>query len=103
MEACFKVAAKFFAMVHLGYVPYYNKQGLCVNLEEYLLEEGFEYDCVAAVHVAMLEFFQSSGLNTEYPIEGSINGYASSGHKYRGIVGVKRRALAKALAVHLNR
>ena len=103
MEECYRVAAKFLAMVHLGYVPYCNEQGLCVNLEDYLLAEGFEYDRVAAVYVAMLEFFRSSGLNTKYPIEGSINGYASSGHKYRGVVGVKRRALAKALAVHLNR
>ena len=99
METCYRVASKFLAMVHLGYIPYYSKQGLCFNLEQHLLVEGFDYAHVEAVLVATMEFFQSSGFNTKFPVEGSSNGYALSGHKYRGIVGVKRRVLAKALAI----
>ena len=102
METCCRVAAKFLAMVHLGYIPDDYKRGLCLNLRKHLRGEGFDYDQVAYITKELKGYFEYAGLHTDYPIEGSSHGYASSGHKYRGIVGVKRRALAKALAVHLK-
>ena len=102
METCYKVAAQFFAMVHLGYIPDDTGCGLCADVGEFLESHHFaEWQC-DAIEAEMREYFEAVGLDPNFPIEGSRAAYSANIDKYRGPWASKRRALAQHLSEHMH-
>lgn len=97
MKALYDFCAKYFAMIHLGYVPDEPTIGMCPNVFEVFAEDAL----YLALDVMRPMFISLYG-NAKYPIEKSLPAYTENREKYRGEAGVKRRKLAALLAVRFK-
>ena len=102
MKQAYRIASKFFAMVHLGYIPIMQTMGLCYNVELFTECHDIPASKREALQRAMTAHFTRLGLHHEYPVEGAEQLYADVSDKYRGRYARQRRELAKLLAVHFK-
>ena len=99
MEACYKLAAKFFAMVHLGYIPEYELCGLCVTAIMYIEKHGGSPEELHHIEKQMEACFRHLKLCVDFPVEGNSQRYTRYRDKYRGPYAKKRRELALKLSL----
>ena len=102
MKQAYSITSKFFAMVHLGYIPIMCTMGLCNNVSLFTECHDIPASKREALQRAMTAHFTRLGLHHAYPVEGAEQLYADDSHKYRGKYARRRRELAKSLAVHFK-
>ena len=104
MEDTYKIAAKYCAFVHLGYIPEGPHRGICDNLASYLAHKGLcEIDIARLVQYDLRLLFTREGLDSIYPVEnGDAKRYLQTKDKYRGPLGSQRRDLALTMATYLK-
>jgi hypothetical protein len=99
MRQTYTLASKFFAMVHLGYIPGADLCGLCSNVLTFIEKHGGSLEGLHFVDRQMKTFFRSKGLDLYYPVEGSSDLYTRYNEKYRGPYAGKRRKIAYLLSL----
>ena len=97
------LASKFFAMVHLGYIPEDELSGLCSNAVTFIAKHGGSFKELIHIDKQMQACFRHLNLCVYFPVEGNQERYENEHYKYKGKYAGQRRALAKQLAVYFKR
>jgi hypothetical protein len=99
MERSYTLASKFFAMVHLGYIPEDELCGLCANAITFIEKHGGSLEELHHIDKQMKACFRHLGLCVYFPVEGDSQRYTLYNEKYRGPYARKRRKLALKLSL----